>query len=118
MCGRRDPNLDQCIANNIDNLKDKLCDGIPELGVPPGNPYTLDELRISDTPNTKVYVRDLKVTGICDFVVNFLHTDLDRLHFDIKLLFKQIQVNTTYDFNIHLLVPIAYKGLVYITIGM
>lgn len=118
MCGRRDPNLDQCIANNIDNLKDKLCEGIPELGVPTINLFAFDEIVISDTPNFKIYIRDAKVTGICDFVVNFLHTDLDTLHFDMELLFKQIQVNTTYDFSIRLLVPIAYKGLVYITVGM
>jgi len=103
--------------SNIDNLKDKLCDGIPELGIPSGNPYTFDELVIVDMPNTKVYIRDAKVTGICDFVVKFLRIDLDKLHFGIELLFRQIQVNTTYDVNIRLLVPIVYKGLVYITIG-
>lgn len=118
MCGRRNPNLEQCIVSNIDNLKDELCEGIPELGIPPGNPYTFDELLISDTPNTKIYIRDAKVMGICDFVVNSFRTDLDKLHFDIELLFNQIKVNTTYDFNIRLLVPIAYKGLVYITLGM
>lgn len=116
VCGRRDPNLDECIANNIDNLKGKLCDGIPELGVPSANPYFLDKLAISDTPNAKIYIRDAKITGMCDFVVKYLHTDLDKLHYDIELLFNRIQVNTTYDFNIRLLVPIAYKGLVYITL--
>jgi len=117
VCNFKDPNLDQCITSNIDNLKDKLCDGIPELNIPSGNPYTFDELVIVDMPNIKIYIRDAKVMGICDFVVKFLHIDFDKLHFEIKLLFKQIQVNTTYDLNIYLLVPIVYKGLVYITIG-
>ncbi|XP_018049404.1 PREDICTED: uncharacterized protein LOC108687891 [Atta colombica] len=114
VCSRRDPNLDQCIVNNIDNLKGRLCDGIPELGIPSGNPYTFDELLIIDGPNAKIYIRDAKVMGMCDFTIKSFYADIDRLHFEAEIVFKQIKINTTYDFNVRLLVPIAYKGLIYL----
>ncbi|XP_018395309.1 PREDICTED: uncharacterized protein LOC108773859 [Cyphomyrmex costatus] len=117
VCGRRDPNLEQCIINNVENLKGKICDGIPELGIPSGNPYTFDKLLITDGPNTKIYIRDAKVMGACDFDIKFLHADIDRLHFDVEIVFKRIEINTTYDFNIRLLVPIAYKGLIHLIIN-
>lgn len=115
MCGRRDPNLDQCIKNNVDNLKTKFCDGIPELAIPPAN-LNIDELLVVDAPKIKVYAKDSKITGLCDFTINSLRTDLDRLHFNFEVIFKGIQINTTYDLNLHILMPIAYKGPMYITI--
>ncbi|KAL6255417.1 hypothetical protein P5V15_013752 [Pogonomyrmex californicus] len=114
VCGRRNPKLDECILENVENLKDKICEGIPELDIKPNNPFVLGKLDISDTPNSKISLRDTQVTGLCDFVVKYFHTDLENLHFDINLLFKRIQMNATYDFDIRLLVPIASKNPVYI----
>lgn len=99
-------------------MKERLCDGIPELGIPSGNPYTFDELLITDGPNAKIYIRDAKIMGMCDFALKSFHADIDRLHFDAEIVFKRIEINTTYDFNLRLLVPITYKGPIYITFGM
>lgn len=118
MCGRRDPNLDKCILNNIENLKDKICEGIPELNIPSNNPLFLDKVIIFDTPKNKLYIKDTKLIGICDFVVNYFHIDIDKLHIDIDLSFKQLQLNGTYDANLHLLLSIVNKGQFYITTGM
>ncbi|TGZ50584.1 hypothetical protein DBV15_08100 [Temnothorax longispinosus] len=115
VCGRRDPNLDQCIFNNVENLKDKICEGMPDLNIPSNNPLILDELVIFDSPDNKLYIKDTKMTGLCDFVVNYLHLDIDKLHFDVDLLFKQIQINGTYNLNVRLLVPITNTAQVYIT---
>ncbi|XP_029677517.1 uncharacterized protein LOC115244200 [Formica exsecta] len=115
VCGRRDPNLNQCIINNVNDLKSKICEGIPELDVPPNNPLVIDELVISDTTNTKLYMRDTKVGGLCDFTIKFFNFDLNTLHFDANISFGLIQMNATYDFDVRILVPIAHKGQVYIT---
>ncbi|XP_071555952.1 protein takeout-like [Temnothorax nylanderi] len=115
VCNGRDPKLDQCILENIDNIKDKICEGIPELDLEPNDPFLLDRLVISDNPNSKIAIRDAKVSGLCDFVIKYLRTDLDKLHFDVELLFRQIQMNATYDFDIRLLIPIVQQGPVYMT---
>lgn len=118
VCGRRDPNLDQCILDNIKNLKNKLCEGIPELDIQSNDPLLLDQLVLFDTYNGKLYMKDSKVTGLCDFIVNFFNMDIDKFHFDVDLLFKHIQINGTYDLNLHILVPIINKGQVYISTGI
>lgn len=118
ICGRRDPNIKQCILNNINNLKSKICEGIPELDIPSNDPLVLHTLVISDTPNTKLYMRDVKVSGLCSFTINSFHADLEKLHYNAKISFERIIMNGTYDFDVHVLVPIANKGNVYITTGM
>jgi len=118
VCGRKDPNLDQCIVNNVENLKDKLCEGIPELSIQPTNPLVLDQLTIYDTPNTKLHIKDMQITGLCDFFINSFHIDIDKFHFNVDLLFKHIQTNGTYDLNMQLLVPIIHKAKVYVTTGI
>ncbi|XP_011879795.1 PREDICTED: uncharacterized protein LOC105568599 [Vollenhovia emeryi] len=115
VCGRRDPNLDQCILDNVENLKDKICEGIPELDIPSNNPVILDDIVISDSSNSKINLRDVKAMGLCDFEVKYFKLDLDNLHFDAEIFFKRIQLNGTYDFDIRLLIPIVQKGPVYIT---
>lgn len=99
-------------------MKSKICEGIPELDIPPNDPLVIDELVISDTTNTKLYMRDTKVGGLCDFTIKFFHFDLNRLHFDANISFGLIRMNSTYDFDVRILVPIAHKGQVYITTGM
>ncbi|XP_018307359.1 uncharacterized protein [Mycetomoellerius zeteki] len=115
VCGRKNPNLNKCILDNIDNIKDKICEGIPELDIQPNDPFVIDNLIISDTPNSKISLKNTQVTGLCDFVVKYLQSDLEKLHFDFELVFRRIQMNATYDFDIRLLVPIVHKGPVYIT---
>ncbi|KAL6428587.1 hypothetical protein ACFW04_007900 [Cataglyphis niger] len=53
--------------------------------------------------------------GLCDFDIKFFHFDLNTLHFDVNLSFGLMQMNSTYDFDVHILVPLAHKGQVYIT---
>ncbi|XP_012537978.1 uncharacterized protein LOC105837606 [Monomorium pharaonis] len=115
VCGRRDPELDQCILQNIDNIKDKICEGIPELDVQPSNPFVLGVLPISDTHNSKIIIKDAVVSGLCDFTIKYAHVDLSKLHFDVDLLFRRIQMNGTYAIDIRVLVPIVHGGPVYIT---
>lgn len=103
--------------NSIDDLKDHICQGIPELHSPPIEPFIVDNVVISDVDNAKLYVKDAKITGLCNFTINSFHIDLDNLHFDTNILFKRIFVNGTYDFDIHVLIPFVQKGPVYLTLG-
>lgn len=97
-------------------MKSKICEGIPELDIPSlDDPLVLDTLVISDVPNTKLYMRDMKVSGLCDFTINSFQTDFEKLHYNAKILFGRITMNGTYDFDVRVLVPIVYKGNIYIT---
>ncbi|EGI62097.1 hypothetical protein G5I_09611 [Acromyrmex echinatior] len=112
VCGRKDPNYDQCIAENIENVKDKLCTGFSEFNIPPNEPLIFDKIVIFDTNDVKLYVKDLNLYGFCDLVVNSVQTNPERLHFDVDILLPQLYFNATYDFDIRLLTRIANKGSV------
>ncbi|EGI62096.1 hypothetical protein G5I_09610 [Acromyrmex echinatior] len=115
VCGLRNPNLDKCIMDSIDNLKDLICKGIPELNSPPLVPFFIKQITISDTDNAKLYLKDAEITELCDFTINSFHIDVDKLHFNIDLLFKHVRLNGTYDFDIKVLLPFVQKGSVYFT---
>ncbi|XP_039306728.1 uncharacterized protein LOC105203864 [Solenopsis invicta] len=115
VCGRRDPKIDQCILNNVNNLKSKICQGIPELDVPSNDPFVIDTLALTNTSDIKLYIRNAQLTGLCDFKINNFSINIDTLHYNFEILFDQLRANTTYDFEIRLLVPVVHQGQLYIT---
>lgn len=56
--------------------------------------------------------------GICDFDVTSFDINFEKLHFEIDILIKHLKINSLYDFDIHLLVKLANRGLLYATSGM
>ncbi|XP_012214812.1 uncharacterized protein [Linepithema humile] len=110
VCGRKDPNIDKCVVNSIDYLRSKICEGIPEMNVTPLRLFHVSKLIISETDNIKLYLKDMQILNLCNFVINDFHIDLDKKYFDIQILFKDIFVNATYDFDIRVLVPITTTG--------
>lgn len=115
VCGRDDPNLNQCIVDNINNLRSKICEGLTDLGIPPLEPLNIKKLVISETSNSKIYINDVQITGLCDYVINSFTADLDKLNFDIDVSLNRIYLNGTYDIDVHILVPIAHKAPIYLT---
>ncbi|XP_014470568.1 PREDICTED: uncharacterized protein LOC106742281 [Dinoponera quadriceps] len=114
VCSRRDPNLDRCLLENIKNLKNKICQGMPELSVPPTEPMHMDQIDV-DTDNTKISFTNMYATGFCNYEVQSLHVDLEKQHVDIKIIFKQININTTCSFNVNVTKPVSMKGPIRIT---
>lgn len=91
---------------------------MPELNIAPNNPLLLHQFDIFDTPNSKLFIKDTEVIGLCDFAIDSFHIDLDKGYYDTNFLFKQIRVNGTYDLNARILVPIVSKGPVYLVTGI
>jgi len=118
VCGRKNPDYTQCIMDNIDNIKFKICTGMPEFNLSPIEPVTIDEIVIYNTDNLKLYLKDSNITDFCNFVVSSLNISPDKLHFDIDFIFKHLNMNSLYDVDIRLLVQIAHKGLVHVSAGM
>lgn len=90
---------------------------MPELNIPPEELLIVDKLDIFNTDNAKVYLQNIEIYGICDFIINFVHEDLNNFHFNFNMTYNHIRINTTYDFNIHILTQIAHKGIMHITLG-
>ncbi|XP_012054712.1 PREDICTED: uncharacterized protein LOC105617768 [Atta cephalotes] len=115
VCGRNNPNYSQCIVNNTNNIKNKICMGIPELNVAPIEPMNIDEIVIYNIDNLKLSVKKSKIRGFCDFIINSLQVSSDKLHFDLDLILKHLDMESVYDFDIRILVPLANKGLIHVS---
>ncbi|EGI59297.1 hypothetical protein G5I_12553 [Acromyrmex echinatior] len=73
----------------------------------------IDKIVIFDTNNLKLSLEDIKILGICDNLnIKYVHVDPDRLHYDGEIVIGKLRINSSYDFNIRVLVPLANKGLV------
>lgn len=118
ICGRKDSNYDQCIADNLNSVRDITCTGFPEFNIPPIEPLNFDIITIYDTDNLKLALKDAKLYGFCDYVVNSTHTDSDRLQINFAVTIKRITIYSSYDFAINVLIPLANKGLLTATAGL
>ncbi|EFN85085.1 hypothetical protein EAI_14880 [Harpegnathos saltator] len=100
VCGRKDPNPGDCILRNVENLKSKICEGIPELSVEPLEPLYIDKIDVISADNVKIFFADVYISHLCNFEVKYFHSDLEKKHFDVNLLFKRIDINMTHNMNI------------------
>lgn len=50
ICNRKDPDINNCVLNSIEQLRSKLKTGIPELEVPAMEPLTLKHIRLLRGP--------------------------------------------------------------------
>ncbi|KYM94239.1 hypothetical protein ALC62_15147, partial [Cyphomyrmex costatus] len=116
VCGRNDPNYSQCIVDNINNVNNKICQtGLPELNVDPVESIKADEIIIYNTNNLKLSLKDSKIKGFCDFEVHSLQVSPDKLRFDFGFIVKHLDMDSVYDFDIRVLIPLANKGLAHIS---
>lgn len=115
VCGRKDPNINKCVVDNINNLRDKICNGLTDLNLQPLEPLNIKRLTISDSPDSQVYINDVQITGVCDYNIKSFTADLDKFEFTIDVALDHVYLNGTYDINVHVLVPIVHKAPIYLT---
>jgi len=116
VCVRNDPNYGQCIVDNINSARSMVCQkGLPEFDVAPIEPIVIDRINIYDTDNLKLNIQDSKVTGFCNWEITSHQIDAEKLHFVIEFTLKHLDMDSTYDFDIRVLMPLANKGLIHIS---
>ncbi|KAK0082831.1 hypothetical protein PV325_009776 [Microctonus aethiopoides] len=111
VCGRRDPNLDTCVLNSVNALRDKLRTGIPEIQVPPLEPLALDRgLPLSNAKDLMAYARNVKLYNIHTFKVKNLHVDLEKKRLDIHISLDSIRMTGDYNITTKIVVPVTRMG--------
>ncbi|XP_011138541.1 protein takeout-like isoform X2 [Harpegnathos saltator] len=106
VCNRNDPEINKCIANSIEHLREKLATGIPELDVPAIEPFRLDNLRLLRGPSSAsldLNLTDIQVRGPSMFEVHNLKTDVNKLVFTYDLTFKKLEFKGKYSVNARIL---------------
>jgi len=101
-------------VDNINNVKGRICSGIPEFNIPPNEQLTIDKIVIFDTNNLKLSLQDYKLTGFCDFVITSFYVSPGE-RFEFNFTMKHLKVDASYDIDIRLLVQLAHKGLIHLS---
>ncbi|XP_012275262.1 uncharacterized protein LOC105696952 [Orussus abietinus] len=105
-CKRSDPDIDNCITNAIESLREKLAEGIPELGAPPIEPLYLDQIRLLKGPTgarLDVNITNLQVDGPSKFKVSNLKANVDDVVFTFKVGFDRLSFKGRYQIDARIL---------------
>ena len=105
-CKKSDPDINKCITRSIDQLRDKLSVGIPELGAPAIEPLNLKQIRLSRGPvgaRLDVNLTDLRVFGPSSFNIRDLKADVENVVFTFKVNFDKLSFQGKYQIDARLL---------------
>lgn len=109
-CGRRDPQLNKCVKENVLKLKPELPAGIPEFDIPSLEPMYFDEVYLAKLDNFNAVAKNLSLEGLSGFQINFLNIDLQKNRIDVELTFPKVSMKSDYDVKTKIIVPIQEKG--------
>lgn len=87
VCSPKDPNINQCITNSIDQLRSKLATGIPELHIPKIEPLLLNNIQLIRGPRNAKFEFVISNLQVGDhqltLIINILHY-VAYVDYDIK----------------------------------
>lgn len=108
-CSSHNGDVESCIRENIEALKPKLKDGIPELNVPKLEPLFIKELVAADHQVLKISTKDLYVHGASDFTLGKLSMDSDSHEFKFDVSFPHLRLDGQYHVD-GKIIMLAIKG--------
>lgn len=113
-CKRSDPALDTCLIQLIDSIRPNLAKGIPEMRIPPLDPFHVPHLVLdqgSPSVNFQANFRNIVAHGAKNFNLTGARIDFDEPSLTIDVGFPFIKIFS--DYNITgkvLVVPIKGNG--------
>ncbi|XP_043251474.1 protein takeout-like isoform X1 [Colletes gigas] len=105
-CKKSEPDINKCITKSIDQLREKLAVGIPELEAPAIEPLHLKQIRLFRGPTgarLDVNLTDLRVSGPSTFKVRDLKADVENVKFTFKVSFDQLNFQGKYKIDARIL---------------
>lgn len=95
--------LSRYIKALLENLKEEMPKGIPELNIPPLEPLHMPEINADNTEgiaNIRLHMLDLLIQGLSSFVVREVKGDLNTMTFDLDLFLPEISGQSYYDLDV------------------
>ncbi|XP_071646715.1 circadian clock-controlled protein daywake-like [Temnothorax longispinosus] len=106
ICSRKDPNINNCVLNSIEQLRAKLKVGIPELEVPAIEPLVLKHVRLLRGPQAArldVNLTNIQVFGPSTFKIRDLKIDPENVLITFKVGFDKLNFRGKYKINAQIL---------------
>ncbi|XP_063866722.1 uncharacterized protein LOC135103835 isoform X1 [Scylla paramamosain] len=91
--------IDTIIINALENLRNHMAEGWPDLGVPPLDPLDLGNINIdinSGSNRVQGSLSDVRVLGLSSFTIDKVHSQLLTLKVDLELGIPLLEINGTY----------------------
>ncbi|CAH1098584.1 unnamed protein product [Psylliodes chrysocephalus] len=104
VCRPKHTDINECLKRNIEILKPKLKDGIPEMHIPSFRPYVLPQANVQLGDNFFATIKNLSLSLPKSFIVDDLKADLDKVKLYIKLRIPEIVATTQYSLKGRLLI--------------
>merc|ERR1712012_464811 len=102
----RDPAVDEYIAAILELLKTQMPAGIPDLGIPPLDPFEaphfdIDPIDIDDPVPVKlnITIDDFVIKNLATFETQLAHLDLEGLGLELNLTIADLRGDATYSLD-------------------
>ncbi|KAM0731164.1 Circadian clock-controlled protein daywake [Formica fusca] len=106
VCSRNDPEINKCVFNSIEQLRDKLTTGIPEISVPSIEPLILKHVRLLRGPTgarLDINLTNIQVFGPSTFNIRDLKVDPKKVALTFKVGFDKLDFRGKYQINAQIL---------------
>ncbi|XP_018341297.1 PREDICTED: protein takeout-like [Trachymyrmex septentrionalis] len=106
ICNRKDPEINNCVLNSIEQLRSKLKTGIPELDVPAIEPLTLKHIRLLRGPQAArldFNLTNIQIFGPSTFKIRDLKIDPETVFITFKVGFDKLDFKGKYQINAQIL---------------
>uniref|UniRef100_A0A6P7H7H9 Protein takeout-like n=1 Tax=Diabrotica virgifera virgifera TaxID=50390 RepID=A0A6P7H7H9_DIAVI len=84
-CKPKETDISECIKQRVEELREKLNDGIPEMRIPSINPLEIPFAQMDLGEKSKASMKDIKLYGLPAFIIKDLKIDLDKDYIEIKV---------------------------------
>ncbi|XP_075236227.1 juvenile hormone binding protein 1 [Lycorma delicatula] len=98
-CKESDPKLTECAVQALHHIRPYLKQGIPEIEMPPVEPFRIDSLSLALTtgPNGyKITLRDVDIYGASNYTISKLKLSKNGSPFEAKVKFQKMSIDAKY----------------------
>ncbi|XP_072395597.1 protein takeout-like [Diabrotica undecimpunctata] len=98
-CKPKHTDITKCILKNVEEqVKPRLLNGIPEMGIPTNNPFFVQSIEVSFGKTLKTKISNMKIWGLEEMIIDNLKFDLDNVLLDINMTVPNMR--TQFDYNV------------------
>lgn len=102
ICHRSDPLISRCIKNTLEDLRPRLVEGIPDLGIVPMDPLNIPRLEQKEENKNfkmKLVLKNLTVQGIRHTKLLDVRMDFNNLTMQIQMLVPALKFTANYEMD-------------------
>ncbi|XP_058447871.1 uncharacterized protein LOC131428172 [Malaya genurostris] len=113
-CKRSDPELISCLKASLHHLRPYLAMGIPDIKLPPVEPFVMDQLSLQLTGGPQGYrinLKNMEVFGASNFTVKTIKLSDGDKPFEARLTIPKLIINAKYTSSgVLIIIPASGAG--------